>query len=175
MVRFELTARDKRRNNPQGESVNTKFSYMYRDGGNNKRVGSLTFAGPPSQDLEKRLRQAFDECEYFIAHQIGIPEIFLWNPQMDYDPDDPTTYPENMGRDGYCIAEDLDHCWHELDGIQATMEPANDAHQRTIEQFLFEVERIAKHGWQDFKPVSRTSTVAGPRTSWLDPKEQTQG
>lgn len=134
------------------KSVNTKFSYIYRDGGNNKRSGAVIFAGPPSPELERRLQVAFDEGKYFIAQQIGVPEIFLWNSQMNYDPDDPTTYPKNIGRDGYCISEDMDHCWHEFRGIEVTTERPDDPRERTIDEFVQEVERIALEGWIDSTP-----------------------
>jgi hypothetical protein len=59
-----------------------RFNYLYRDAGNYKSWGELYFSNPDKLDLksiDERLRCAFDQEVLFIAHQIGVPEVFLYN------------------------------------------------------------------------------------------------
>lgn len=107
--------------------MNTRFEYLYRDGGNWKRWGSVVFTGAPAPDLEDRFRRVCDWPDVFIAGQVRLPELFF------------TDYPVN---------ED-DHCYHELWSVTATEDEADDAHARTIEEFVEEFERAGKK-WRVF-------------------------
>lgn len=71
-----------------------------------------------------------------IAHQIRVPEAFLFG-QGDAGSDD--------------------HCFHELDSVQARLEAPNDGRSRSISQFIAEVNREAKRGWMAFDPHDRLS------------------
>jgi hypothetical protein len=129
--------------------MNVDFGYLYRDGGNNKSWGSVVFSNPDRMDLQEaanRLTKKFDQNEYFIASQIGIPERFLWDRNANYDPDDESTFPKDLGPGKYVIWDDMDHCWHEFDGLQPTESEPTDP--RTLRQFVEEVERV--ENWKVF-------------------------
>jgi hypothetical protein len=133
------------------------FEYLYRDGDNYKNYGRVVFANPegvPPEEVERRLRAAFSEEDFFIAGQVRIPEVFLWDPDADYDPDDPETWPADLGPGRYVITE-ADHCWHEFSRVYATDEPPDDAHGRTVAEFVREVEAAAREGWRVFSPADR--------------------
>lgn len=115
---------------------NLKFSYFYRDAGNYKKYGDVTFSNPDELGaglVEESLRKHFlDEC-LFVAEQIRVPECFLYS----------------RGN-----ATSDDHCFHELERIEVTEEGSNDSIYRSAKEFLREVGREASHGWQTFDPHS---------------------
>ena len=131
---------------------NIAFHYLYRDGSNNKNCGQAVFANPTSlatDDLEALLVPWLDGEEYFIASQIEVPEIFLWSKDAaDYDPDDPATYPKDLGPGRYQITSE-DHCWHEFSGLLETEDQPTDT--RTISEFLSAVEQASTAGWREFQ------------------------
>ncbi len=112
--------------------MNTAFEYRYRDASNYKRFGYVVFAGEFTATTEMRLRAALDDGEHFIAHQLKIPEVFLW---LD-------VYPKN---------ED-DHCWHEYARMELTKDQPTDP--RTIEHFIRDVEAAAAVGWMIWDPLN---------------------
>lgn len=77
------------------------------------------------------LKQAFLPVGLFMAHQISMPEAFL------YSVGDPTSD---------------DHCFHELDSVELTAEAQNDRHGRSIAEFVTEVNEASQSGWQAFDP-----------------------
>jgi len=143
--------------------VNVKFHYQYRDAGNYKRAGSVVFGGglPEGATVDgvsEALEQVFEGGCYFIANQVNIPEVFGWDPDVEYDPDNPATYPEGLGPGRYCIQEDLDHCWHEFCGVEFVGETPTDS--RSWEEFFTMLGLANKTGWQQFDPVSRRGRKA---------------
>lgn len=116
---------------------NIRFIYLYRDGGNNKSWAEVVFSNPAdlsSSAVESELRRAFMQDGLFIAHQIRLPEVLL-----------------------YCD-EDLildDHCFHEFDSVDLTLDAPNDHFGRSISEFLNEVSREALAGWRAFDPYDR--------------------
>ena len=113
---------------------NIKFTYLYRDAGNYKKFGSVVFSNPNHltlQNLAAPLAQAFSEEGLFVAHQIRVPEVFLYT----------------RGN-----ATSDDHCFHEFDGVEESLEAPNDQHFRAIGEFLVEIQREAKRSWIPFDP-----------------------
>lgn len=116
---------------------NVKFVYLYRDAGNYKRWGQVVFSnaeGISLQVIQDVFRNAFDSDSYFIAQQIRVPELFLWN-------ETPATTD--------------DHCFHEFAAVEACADTPTDDHGRSIKSFLLEVKREAKRGWQAFELFER--------------------
>ena len=121
--------------------MNVRFDYLYRDASNYLQRGSVVFAGPDQLDshlpeLESRLRRVLMADGTFSAHQIRIPERFLYiegSPSPD------------------------DHCLHEFFGLEATADPPDDRLDRRFADFLDEVERAAREGWLGFDPHGSTS------------------
>jgi len=106
--------------------MNTKFSYLYRDAGNNKSHAAVVFKGAFKPEDTERLRRAFDSSTYFIAEQVGLPVAYLFTQGYEFD-------------------EVIDHCYHEFDDKELTDEQSTDA--RTIDEFVTRVEREAASGW----------------------------
>lgn len=138
---------------------NIELVYMYRDGGNYKNYGSVVFSNDSLLSLaglEIEICNHLDMGEFFIADQVGIPEVFSWDPEADYDPDDPETYPDTFGPGGYVI-QDIDHCWHEFIGLSVTDNKPTD--ERSISEFIADLEREARKGWNLFLPDDRRVAV----------------
>lgn len=107
-----------------------RFEYQYRDGSNYKQQGHVNFdnaTGMTVEEIDDRLRDAFDSGEDFIARQIDIPEVFF----SGFDEDD--------------------GCWHEYTGVVNTDSTHdNDGQNRDIKRFVEEVEAAAKKGWDAY-------------------------
>ena len=113
---------------------NVEFSYMYRDGGNYKKRGSVIFSNPDRLDrdsVETDLRHAFLEDGLFVARQVRVPDVFLYaGGQFSFD----------------------DHCYHEFVAISPTTSGSDDTYSRSITDFILEVTQEARRGWQTFDP-----------------------
>jgi len=113
---------------------NIKFNYLYRDAGNYKKWAEVVFSNPDRLSLElvtKDLQDAFLQDGLFIAHQVRLPEAFF-----------------SIGGD----ATSDDHCFHEFDTVEISLEIPNDRYARSISQFIAEVKRAAERGWMTFDP-----------------------
>lgn len=116
---------------------NIKFNYLYRDAGNCKNWAEVVFSNPdrlPLEAITKALRDAFLQDDLFIAHQIRLPEAFF-------------------STEGGATSDD--HCFHEFDTVEISLEPPNDPHTRSISQFAAEVKRESERGWMTFDPHDR--------------------
>lgn len=114
-----------------------KFGYLYRDGSNFKSWGNVVFFNPENlspEQVTKALEDAFETDGLFIAHQIRIPEVFLY---------------------GKGDANADDHCYHEFDAVEKTTEAPSDRCNRSIGQFVAEVQREAGRGWLPFEPFDK--------------------
>ncbi len=114
-----------------------KFNYLYRDAGNYKSWGDILFLNPDGFDLEeidKRLKMAFDQETLFVAHQINVPEVFLYAEQT---------------------LNDNDHCFHEYDSVDLTTRLNSRTDGRSIKQFLEQVELASISGWNVFNPIDQ--------------------
>lgn len=139
--------------------MNTAFNYLYRDAGNYKNWGRVVFAGPLTVKRQRRLREALESGQFFIAHQVRIPEVFLWNANVEYDPAKTAVGPAVDGQPGpYRICED-DHCWHEWDDCRETDQEPDDVHGRTLEEFVAELKAAAAKGWEEFQPIDRRTNL----------------
>lgn len=113
---------------------NVRFIYLYRDGGNYKKWGHVVFRNPDElacDFIATALREAFMQDGLFIAHQIRVPESFLYT-RGDANSDD--------------------HCYHEFDRVEPSPDKPNDQHRRSIRQFLAEVQMQSTSGWTAFDP-----------------------
>ncbi|MGZ8869187.1 MAG: hypothetical protein ACXW2P_12665, partial [Thermoanaerobaculia bacterium] len=108
--------------------MNTRFQYVYRDGSNYKQWGRVSFRGACDAALLGRLFSALDSDSLFVAHQVRLPDLFF--------------------NDGRLYADD--HCFHEIVDVSATEEPPDDLLERTIGEFVEEMERASRRGWDVF-------------------------
>lgn len=118
--------------------ANIRFNYLYRDGSNYKSWGEVIFLDPENltvNEITARLLDAFLPDQQFIADQVSIPEKFLF-------------INEKLTRD--------DHCFHKFDSVEICEEDATDALERSIDDFLLDVEEAAKQGWKAFDILDRT-------------------
>jgi hypothetical protein len=126
---------------------NVEFAYLYRDGGNYKKRGRVVFSNPDclnSVEVERQLRLTFMEDGLFIASQIRVPDVFLYvDGAFSYD----------------------DHCFHEFDAVRSTPVAVDDAHGRSIGDFLVEANREAEIGWQVFDPYDSKGSLGAYMTS----------
>jgi hypothetical protein len=116
---------------------NIKFVYLYRDGANYKSWDDIVFTNPDQlaiEEIEDRLNAAFLVDRLFIAYQILIPEKF---PYLD-------------GK-----FTSFDHCYHEFDDDESCKEKPTDKLNRSISDFLNDVELIAQQGWKEFDILDR--------------------
>lgn len=119
-------------------SKNVKFNYLYRDAGNYKSMGEVIFANPQSLSLEEidvRLRKAFDQEFGFIADQIAVGEVFLYSGNGDLTADD--------------------HCFHEFESVEFTQNEPTDSLNRQIEDFVAQVEKESRAGWRAYDPAEK--------------------
>lgn len=116
---------------------NVSFNYLYRDGGNFKAWDRVIFSNPENlalNEIEAKLIEAFMQDKQFIADQIAVPEKFLFvNGKF-------TKY---------------DHCFHELDCVEVCEENQTDTLDRSIAEFLNDVESASKQGWKVFDVLER--------------------
>ena len=113
--------------------MNTRVEYLYRDGSNYKQWGAVVFRGNCDATLVRRLFAALDRGEFFIANQVRLPQLFFADRPLYAD----------------------DHCWHELAEVTATSDIADDLLDRTIEEFVKEVEGASRVGWAVFDRSDR--------------------
>jgi hypothetical protein len=112
-----------------------RFNYLYRDGSNFKSWGELLFSNPDKLDIEnisKRLHAAFEQEAFFIAHQIQVPEMFLYNEGN---------------------INNADHCFHEFHSVEKIESSNNETHELTILQFIELIEKVSASGWHAFDPL----------------------
>jgi hypothetical protein len=109
--------------------VNTLFEYRYRDASNHKQLFQVIFSGEITPEEEERLRERLDSGEYFIAGDVGLPEL-QWE----------------MGG----FPNEDDHVWHELSEILLVDQPPTD--ETSIHDF---VERFCAAKWDEEAAMER--------------------
>ncbi|MBI2338769.1 MAG: hypothetical protein HYU99_00135 [Deltaproteobacteria bacterium] len=115
---------------------NICFHYLYRDASNFKRWGCIVFSNPKGltpAPVSNQIKEMIPD-DLFIADQVRLPELFIYNTEP-LNPDD--------------------HCFHEFSKTEATDEKVNDPFHRTIGDFIDEITRAQKEGWQVFVPWER--------------------
>lgn len=96
--------------------MNTKFEYLYRDAGNNKKWGDIIFTNHKNINLHQissMLKEVLIQEEFFVAKTSGLPELSFEN-----------------------IDNELDHDWYEFSEISNTVEHSNDLCKRDITDFI---------------------------------------
>ena len=95
-------------------SLNIKFKYLYREAGNFKIFGFVLFSNPKKlsiDTIQSGIISKLISGEFFENEKMGLPALHF-----------------------EIFDSDLDHGWHELDGIETTSERQNDF--RSIDEFL---------------------------------------
>lgn len=105
--------------------MNVKFNYLYRDAGNYKQFGSVVFVAPSQIDLadiDRKIRDALIDREFFVASTVSVPDL------------------QNLPWD-----DEIDHSWHEYEGIEFTDEPCSDHEKRDIGIFVSSLNLLKKY------------------------------
>ena len=113
--------------------MNTRITYLYRDGANNKQGGEVVLAGTLTADKITDIRQACDEGVWFIPGDVGLPEL-----------------QEVWVKKGYPLTEQ-DHVWHELQDIAVTDDPPT----LTLSAAEFYVRFVAVPAWDVENAMAR--------------------
>ena len=101
--------------------MNIIFCYKYRDGANYKQYNEIVFSNPLKRkvrEIELIITEKLIDGLWFVADDWNIPNQFfkecMWN-------------------------NEVDHNWHEFDGIKQTEE--NVTEKNTIEDFILVVNK----------------------------------
>ena len=93
-----------------------QFNYLYRDAGNFKQFGSVVFSNDkciPREELENQFWTTLIDGQYFEAAKVGLPSLWV----CAYDPE-------------------LDHGWHEFEGLGDLDNHSDNVDSRDITTFL---------------------------------------
>ena len=130
--------------------MNTIMHYLYRDAANNKNHGSVVVSGEFGPSDLAAITETLSDGEHFVAEQVGVDSVFLFNEEADYDPDDPSTYPSDMGAGNYAVC-DADHGWHEFGSLELTDRKPTD--ERSIQELVEAFRAAASAGWEAQDPT----------------------
>ena len=106
--------------------MNTRFSYLYRDACNYKKFYDIVISGILE---DANIRQFLREREFFIPHEIGLPEL----QDSDFTSDD--------------------HIWHEFVAVEPTTDTPTDP--RNAEDFMSSMENASALKWNEFEAMKR--------------------
>lgn len=88
--------------------MHTNFDYRYRDAGNFKAFGSVTFDGSITPQQKEAVRSTLESGDFFIAEQVGVPPLY---DQLYHWSNGPI---------------EADHCWHEFVGFEEARRANSD-------------------------------------------------
>lgn len=128
--------------------------YEYRRDDGQIQRGRRVFMGVLSTTDRLRLQSYLVDSEAFIAHQIGLPELFTYEPGDPVDADDAVE-----GVPDHFPAGDDDHPWHHIVALEElqsgeTFEP-DELDRRHWSRFMRDVEVASHEGWAAFDPFTR--------------------
>ena len=96
--------------------MNIKFSYLYRDGANYKQFNKIVFNNPTNLtllEIEAAIYAKLIDNQWFVAIDWGLPDLHFKE---------------------YTWDSEIDHFWHEFEGIEETLEEVTE--KNCIEDFI---------------------------------------
>ena len=99
--------------------MQTRLAYMYRDASNYKQHGDAVFEGEITSEERRIFAKACDSGEFFIASQVGLPDLQTRAIGFPDDTDD--------------------HVWSEIDGFELTEDTAA---RGSIHEFIRSLDGI---------------------------------
>jgi hypothetical protein len=112
-------------------NVGLVFEYQYRDAGNFKVQGRLPLSGLLSEEQKLQIIQKFEDNEYFIAEQIGVPPLYGALYELSGGP------------------TDEDHVWHEFTGFQSNAGLVREDGQSPTKALDFLNRVLAVENWKE--------------------------
>ena len=82
--------------------MNTKLTYLYRDGSNYKQWDDVVLAGAVDPEM---IRRYLWEGNFFIPQAVGLPPL-----------------QDRFAAQGYDFPTEDDHAWHEIETVEPTQE-----------------------------------------------------
>jgi hypothetical protein len=128
--------------------MNTRFSYLYRDGDNYKNYGEIIASGSLCEAERRTLAASLMYGQNFMAHHVGFPEIFLFAPVGAYDP------------------SEMDHTLHEFGETTDTFDLPTD--DRTASEIVVAFAQAATEGWDEFFLEQGERTGVGRSTAYRE-------
>ena len=122
------------------EDLNTKITFMYRDGSNYKQTKEVTFSGVvgATEDLNVLIFSCdtSDGNNYFIPGQVDLEDLQGTMGGGQWDPD-------------------IDHPWHQIIAITPVLESESSSNdERSIDDFIDAMSSFAISGWnENHKPL----------------------
>lgn len=108
----------------------TLFNYQYRDAGNFKARGRLALRGQIQADEVKRVEEALESGEFFIAEQVGVPPL------------------QRQLQTQFGGRNENDHCWHSIEGWEVVEQrPIDAVEQGDIASFANRFARVER--WRE--------------------------
>ncbi len=101
--------------------MNILFCYKYRDGANYKQYNEIVFYNPLKREvkeIELIIREKLIDGLWFVADYWVIPNQFFKEYMWD---------------------NEIDHTWHEFDGIEETEDETTE--KNTIEDFITAIKK----------------------------------
>lgn len=125
--------------------MNTRIHYEYRDASNYHWHGSIVVEGEMTPEVWERIRAACESREFFIADQVGFPEVFGYLPGPHQS--------EDLRSTGYSYDPHEDHCWHRFPDSHP-WELTTEAPTGLLDvlQLVKVFEAVAESGWRPFNP-----------------------
>lgn len=108
------------------------LSYCYCDAGGNKKHGEIHLLNPDHEhpiDATDQLSSYLEGGEFFIARQVGLPEVFLWQDSL------PTA---------------SDHCWHTFSDFRVGEVAESDSPLLDLPELRTRFAAASQSGWKQF-------------------------
>jgi len=130
--------------------MNTRIVYEYRDASNYHFHGEVIIAGEMTTEYWERIRATCEDREFFIAHQVRLPEVFGFLPG-------PHIHEKRRRHTGYPFDPEDDHCWHRFGADPGCWKitKAVRTDPRSVLLLVRSFEKAAKSGWKVFDPEER--------------------
>ncbi len=111
--------------------LNTGLHYMYRDGANYKKFGTLIFAGVITVEQLKAIDDSLlrdEQDDDFLPRQVGIQPLCYFADEAGYN-------------------DDFDHPVHTLNGIFLTKRKPDQA--MTLDELVSNFKDVGPDGWDE--------------------------
>jgi len=146
IARFALYLPPSRRTVPP---VNTKLTYLYRDGSNYKQWDEVIVAG--SLDREAITRCLW-ECDFFIPQAVASPAALGVQRPLGGGL---SALQDRFAAQGYDFPNEDDHAWHEIESVEPTEDPP------TIDVTAAELAQRFKHASTRGRETCLADLIAG--------------